>query len=79
LWEIIKWDEKNKQLAHDAVVAIDGDCSRFLPTKDLWENNWIKILQSSFKERWGDNLKQMNDVLIKKYGEVAAEFIMHGV
>ncbi len=72
-------DEKNKQLFYDAVVSIDEKISN-LPTKKNYEKNLEqKYYKAPSKETVENNLKRMNEVLIKKYGEVAAEFMLRGL
>ena len=71
-------DEKNRQLFYDAVVSIDGSISNF-PSKKIYEKNHeAQYYKAPPKETVESNLKKVNEVLIKKYGEIAAEFIMRG-
>ena len=72
-------DEKNKKLFYDAVVSIDETIANF-PTKKIYEKNIeSRFYKAPSKEKVENNLKRLNDVLIKKYGEVATEFIMRGL
>ena len=72
-------DENSKQLFYDAVVSIDETIANF-PSKKIYEKSieskWYK---SPSKETVENNVKRMNDALIKKYGEVSAEFILRGL
>ena len=72
-------DEKNKQLFYDTVVAIDKSISNF-PAKKVYERSTEnKNFNAPSKETVEHNLKRMNEVLINKYGEVSAEFIVRGL
>ena len=72
-------DEKNKQLFYNAVVSIDETVGNY-PTKKMYENNFeSKFYKAPSKEKVEDNLKKMSEVLVHKYGDVAAEFILRGL
>ena len=72
-------DEKNRTLFYDAVISIDETIANF-PTKKIYEKNMeSKLYKAPSKDIVENNLKRMNEVLIKKYGDVAAEFILRGL
>ena len=72
-------DEKSKQLFYNAVISIDETIANF-PTKKIYEKNMdSKLYNAPSKETVENNLKKINEVLIKKYGEVSAEFILRGL